>query len=99
MTGCEGSFFGETRRHARNKMIFVDGLPGSGKSTTAEFVVRELEQRGISCRLLRERETDHCGIRLLEQPGSESGVLCYGDGARGWGDRRRWAAHVAFAPW
>jgi hypothetical protein len=40
-------------------MIFVDGLPGSGKSMTAEYVTRELEQRGIPCRLLRERETDH----------------------------------------
>ncbi len=40
-------------------MIFVDGLPGSGKSTTAEYVAGELEQRGIPCRLLRERETDH----------------------------------------
>jgi hypothetical protein len=34
-------------------------LPGSGKSTTAEYVVSELEQRGVPCRLLRERETDH----------------------------------------
>jgi len=41
------------------RMVFVDGLPGSGKSTTAEYVARELEKRGISCRLLRERETDH----------------------------------------
>jgi hypothetical protein len=41
------------------KMIFVDGLPGSGKSTTAEYVASELEQRGVPCRLLRERETDH----------------------------------------
>ena len=40
-------------------MIFVDGLPGSGKSTTAEYVAGELEQRGIPCRLLREREADH----------------------------------------
>jgi hypothetical protein len=41
------------------KVIFVDGLPGSGKSTTAEYVAGALEQRGIPCRLLRERETDH----------------------------------------
>jgi hypothetical protein len=40
-------------------MIFVDGLPGSGKSTTAEYVARQLEQHGIPCRLLGERETDH----------------------------------------
>jgi hypothetical protein len=43
----------------RTRIIFVDGLPGSGKSTTAEYVAGELEQRGIRCRLLRERETEH----------------------------------------
>jgi hypothetical protein len=41
------------------RMIFVDGLPGSGKSKTAEYVAGELDHRGIPCRLLRERETDH----------------------------------------
>jgi predicted kinase len=41
------------------KVIFVDGLPGSGKSTTAEYVAGVLERRGIPCRLLREREADH----------------------------------------
>jgi thymidylate kinase len=43
----------------RTHLIFVDGLPGSGKSTTAEYVASELKRRGLSCRLLRERETDH----------------------------------------
>jgi hypothetical protein len=40
-------------------VIFVDGLPGSGKSTTAEFVAGELARRGVPGRLLREREADH----------------------------------------
>ena len=40
-------------------MIFVDGLPGSGKSMTAEYVAGELEQHKIPNRLLRERETHH----------------------------------------
>jgi len=40
-------------------MIFVDGLPGSGKSTTAEYVASELERRGIPYRLLHERQPDH----------------------------------------
>jgi len=41
------------------RIIFVDGLPGSGKSTTAQYVAGALEQRGIRYRLLREREPDH----------------------------------------
>jgi hypothetical protein len=40
-------------------VIFVDGLPGSGKSTTAELIAEELARRGIPGRLLREREVDH----------------------------------------
>jgi len=43
----------------RTRLIFVDGLPGSGKSMTAQYVASELERRGIPCRLLREREVDH----------------------------------------
>lgn len=43
----------------RTRLIFVDGLPGSGKSTTAALVASELERRGIPCRLLREREISH----------------------------------------
>jgi len=40
-------------------VIFVDGLPGSGKSTTAEWIAVDLAARGLPCRLLREREADH----------------------------------------
>src|SRR5262245_13749196 len=42
-----------------SKLIFVDGLPGSGKSTTAEHIAGELGRTGVPCRLLRERELDH----------------------------------------
>ena len=41
------------------RIVFVDGLPGSGKSTTAKYLADELERRGIPWRLLREHETDH----------------------------------------
>src|SRR6266849_3998050 len=54
---CEGNWAMGSKLGTR--LIFVDGLPGSGKSTMAEYVAGELEQRGIPCRLLREREPDH----------------------------------------
>jgi hypothetical protein len=48
------------RRHVLGtRLIFVDGLPGSGKSTTAERIATDLAERGIPRRLLREREIDH----------------------------------------
>jgi len=40
-------------------MIFVDGLPGSGKSMTAQYLASEFERRGIPWRLIEERQTDH----------------------------------------
>jgi thymidylate kinase len=48
-------------RMRETRLILVDGVPRSGKSTIAEHVTRELEQRGIPCRLLREREPDPLG--------------------------------------
>src|SRR5258708_5552555 len=39
------------------RIIFVEGLIGSGKSTTAEFLAAELDRRGISARFLAEGPT------------------------------------------
>jgi hypothetical protein len=41
------------------KLIFVEGLPGSGKSTTAEYVASELQRHDVVHRLFRENEPDH----------------------------------------
>jgi len=41
------------------KLIIVDGIMGSGKSTTAKFVVDCLEREGISARLIGEGDEDH----------------------------------------
>lgn len=41
------------------RLIFVEGLPGSGKSTTAGYVASELQRLDIAHRLLREREPRH----------------------------------------
>ncbi len=44
---------------ADTQLIFIDGLPGSGKSTTGLWLARVLEQAGLQARLLTEFEPDH----------------------------------------
>jgi len=41
------------------KLIFVEGIMGSGKSTTAKFVAEELERRGTPVRLVGENAKPH----------------------------------------
>lgn len=41
------------------KLIFVDGIMGSGKSTTATFVANCLEQKSISARVIGEGDEGH----------------------------------------
>jgi len=41
------------------KLILVDGITGSGKSTSAHFIARQLEKNGISAKWLYEEEKDH----------------------------------------
>ena len=38
------------------KIIFVDGITGSGKSTITHFIARQLEQNGIKARWFHEEE-------------------------------------------
>ena len=60
MTAGREHLTGSHRQRVRvTRVIFVDGLPGSGKSTTAEWIAVDLAARGLPCRLLREREADH----------------------------------------
>ena len=49
----------------KTKLIFVDGITGSGKSTTAHYIARQMEKNGIKVRWLYEQENDH---PLLEIP-------------------------------
>lgn len=42
-----------------SKLIFVEGIMGSGKSTTAKFVVEELERVGTPVRLIDENDDNH----------------------------------------
>jgi len=41
------------------KLIFVDGITGSGKSTTAHFIARQIEKNGLKVKWFHEEETDH----------------------------------------
>lgn len=40
-------------------LVFVEGLPGSGKSTTAQWIAHEMEARGRPSRWIYEEETPH----------------------------------------
>lgn len=41
------------------KLIVVDGLPGSGKSTTVQWLTERLQRNGIKTRWLQESELSH----------------------------------------
>ena len=41
------------------KLILIDGISGSGKSTMAHFLARQMEKNGINVRWYHEEETGH----------------------------------------
>jgi hypothetical protein len=41
------------------KLIIVEGIPGSGKSTTAQYIKKLLDEKGCSVKLFREGDTEH----------------------------------------
>jgi len=41
------------------KLILVDGITGSGKSTTAHYIARQLEKNGIKVKWFHEKEKNH----------------------------------------
>lgn len=43
----------------KTKLILVDGIPGSGKSTTAHFIYRQIEKNGIKVKWVYEEENKH----------------------------------------
>lgn len=50
------------------KLILIDGIPGSGKSTTAHFIARLLEKNGIKTKWFHETDTEHpLGVSLKEK--------------------------------
>jgi adenylylsulfate kinase-like enzyme len=53
---CKGSLI---RALKQSKLILVEGVPGSGKTTMAEFVHQWLDRNGIRSRLYGEGSLDH----------------------------------------
>ncbi|MBB6453103.1 hypothetical protein HNQ94_001551 [Salirhabdus euzebyi] len=43
----------------KNKLIMVEGVPGSGKSTTAKYIYEKLKEKGIDVRFFPEGDTEH----------------------------------------
>jgi len=41
------------------KLILIDGIPGAGKSITAQFIARQLEKNGIKTRIYNETDNNH----------------------------------------
>jgi thymidylate kinase len=59
------------------KLILIEGLPGSGKSTTAGMAAEILKQKGIETNLFLEGNLDHPadydGVAFFQK---ESGNAC-----------------------
>ena len=49
----------EMNGHSENKLILVEGLSGSGKSTIAHFIARQLQHNGIKVNWFHEGERLH----------------------------------------
>ncbi len=43
----------------QTRLVCVEGLPGSGKSTTAWYIASRLREAGLHSRLVREVEANH----------------------------------------
>ena len=43
----------------KNNLIIIEGIPGSGKSTTANFVKEHLEKEGVKVKLYQEGDSSH----------------------------------------
>ncbi|MDR6550007.1 hypothetical protein [Paenibacillus qinlingensis] len=55
----------------KSKLILVEGLPGSGKSTTAQLVFDILKEFNVEAKLFTEGDLDH--------PADYEGVACYSE--------------------
>jgi len=69
--GSEGA---RMEHPARPRLILIEGVPGSGKSTTAQFLLRRYAQQGIASRWWYEEEAGH-PLYLFDDAASLQRVL------------------------
>lgn len=50
---------GDSSIMLNTKLILIDGITGSGKSTTAQFLANQLKKNGVKVKWYHEEETDH----------------------------------------
>jgi len=74
------------------RLVLVEGFPGAGKSTTAQWLALEHARQGIACRWIYEQQPDH----PVSRPAPAGG---WGPTWDDWSDERlgHWAAFVATA--
>jgi hypothetical protein len=49
----------------RSRLIFVEGIIGAGKSTTAAFITRQLQRNGVAARFVFEGGRGHHPTRMM----------------------------------
>jgi hypothetical protein len=74
-----------------SRLILVEGCPGSGKSSTSQFLCRQLQRAGHSCRWYYEEEVPH-PVAATKGIGRAKGFREYGTATL-----RRWRAFVSRA--
>ena len=74
------------------RLVLVEGVPGSGKSTTAQWLALECARQGVACRWIYEQQPEH----PVSRPAPPGG---WGPTWHDWSDERlgHWHAFVAAA--
>jgi len=74
------------------RLVLVEGFPGAGKSTTAQWLALEWQRQGVPCRWIYEQQPDH----PVSRPAPAGG---WGPTWKDWSDERlgHWKTFVATA--
>lgn len=63
------------------KLILIEGIPGSGKSTFARFLSEQFERNGLTCKLYLETTFEH---PIIETTGNDDHGLFFDDYINRW---------------